>query len=638
MKATLFTIIVLLSVLGLSGCGSDPGFDKHAASPSGLVRVIHAVPDAPLLVAEFGKQSLGQINYGESGAITRVIPDLTRETTISFVEQNKLTELTTVDVLVPQNQLMTLIIAGTMAEPQIIQVNEHRDDSAENETNAGFSFVHAAAKGPEEIQLTLTDDLADSDTVVNVSKYTSSPYVSVVTRKTLIIIFAFSEAVSGFADDDIIVSSGTLSNISPGEIGTSYTATFTPNDEYDGNISISVANDAYTDSDGNPGLGDTITIQASTATPRMAITSSPADFAAGETATITFTFSETTLGFTDSDITVSGGTLDTINSSDEGLTYTAIFTPAPEHDGNFGIAVANDAYTDSDDNYGTGDVWAIQATTDTPTLAIVANTDNPYSLSAMNTSGMSTIWQSGTFQATAATRSLIVVLDHHGPDPGKTRALLVNGSGAFTFPEESLQAALRLVNLIPDQTAVDIYSNDELISQDLLFTDQVPYMALNTGSYQIKVTTANDPENILLEETTFVYSGEYHSLYVSGLADAISPLLVIDNNRTIKNLAQLNIIQNAPSSDLLDLYLVKQGESIADVNPNGNDISPLTIAGFTVEADSYDVVVTGPSDKTILTGPETVQMDAGHLYRILIRDPQGGGNPPVIVVTEEGIQ
>ncbi|MBV55033.1 MAG: hypothetical protein CMQ12_00515 [Gammaproteobacteria bacterium] len=113
---------------------------------------------------------------------------------------------------------------------------------------------------------------------------------------------------------------------------------------------------------------------------------------------------------------------------------------------------------------------------------------------------------------------------------------------------------------------------------------------------------------------------------------------MIDNNRTIKNLAQLNIIQNAPSSALLDLYLVKQGESIADVNPNGNDINPLTIAGFTVEADSYDVVVTGPSDKTILAGPETVQMDAGHLYRILIRDPQGGGSPPVIVITEEGTQ
>ncbi len=90
---------------------------------------------------------------------------------------------------------------------------------------------------------------------------------------------------------------------------------------------------------------------------------------------------------------------------------------------------------------------------------------------------------------------------------------------------------------------MDIYSNDELISEDLLFTDQVPYMPLNSGNYLIKVTTANDPENILLEELTFVYSGEYHSLYVTGLADAISPLLVIDNNRTITNLAQLNIIQ-----------------------------------------------------------------------------------------------
>ncbi|NUF17446.1 hypothetical protein HUN18_17565, partial [Acinetobacter lactucae] len=76
--------------------------------------------------------------------------------------------------------------------------------------------------------------------------------------------------------------------------------------------------------------------------------------AAGETANISFTFSEAVTGFDASDIVVVGGSLTGLTTTDN-ITWTAVFTPdgtgtAPS------ISVADSTYTDLAGNLGTGDV------------------------------------------------------------------------------------------------------------------------------------------------------------------------------------------------------------------------------------------------------------------------------------------
>ncbi len=59
----------------------------------------------------------------------------------------------------------------------------------------------------------------------------------------------------------------------------------------------------------------------------LTITLDDTALTAGETATVTFTFHEAVTGFDNSDITVEGGTLSTVTSADDGITWTATFTP-----------------------------------------------------------------------------------------------------------------------------------------------------------------------------------------------------------------------------------------------------------------------------------------------------------------------
>jgi len=103
-----------------------------------------------------------------------------------------------------------------------------------------------------------------------------------------------------------------------------------------------------------------------TQSPTLAITSSAVMLREGETATITFAFSEDPgASFTDGDVSVAGGTLGALAGS--GLTRTATFTAATPTGLSTGatIAVAPGAFTDAAGNPGNASAGAASATIDT---------------------------------------------------------------------------------------------------------------------------------------------------------------------------------------------------------------------------------------------------------------------------------
>lgn len=168
---------------------------------------------------------------------------------------------------------------------------------------------------------------------------------------TAAITFTWSEIVTGFANDDITTTGGTLSTISGS--GTTYTATFTPTASSTTNGVITVGSNVVVDTSSNANTsGDTLTMTVNTVVdttaPTVAITTSDNSLTIGETATITFTWSETITGFADSDITTTGGTLSSISGS--GLTYTATFTPTASSTADGVITVGANAVTDGSGN------------------------------------------------------------------------------------------------------------------------------------------------------------------------------------------------------------------------------------------------------------------------------------------------
>lgn len=80
-----------------------------------------------------------------------------------------------------------------------------------------------------------------------------------------------------------------------------------------------------TDSEGNDTTDDFNVIVEDTIDPTLVITLDDTALNIGDTALVTFTFSETPVGFDNADVTVENGTIDTITGS--GTVYTATLTP-----------------------------------------------------------------------------------------------------------------------------------------------------------------------------------------------------------------------------------------------------------------------------------------------------------------------
>ena len=239
----------------------------------------------------------------------------------------------------------------------------YENDGSENFTKSTVDFTNAQAvyaadidgDGAMDVLGGSNGELAwfESSLVAGPTIALSSSAANLKAGETATITFTISESVSDFVVGDITVSGGTLGSFVAGS-GTSYTVVFTPDASSTANGVISVADTKFTDAAGNTNAdsgedNNTSTITVDTVLPTIALSSSAANLKAGETATITFTISESVSDFVVGDITVSGGTLGSFVAG-SGTSYTVVFTPDASSTANGVISVADTKFTDAAGN------------------------------------------------------------------------------------------------------------------------------------------------------------------------------------------------------------------------------------------------------------------------------------------------
>ncbi|WP_371321784.1 Ig-like domain-containing protein [Pseudomonas sp. PDM32] len=195
--------------------------------------------------------------------------------------------------------------------------------------------------------------------------------------ETSLVTITFNEAVTAFTTADLTVANGTVTGLSSGDGGTTWTATFTPTVNItDTTNVITLDNTGVADLSGNFGSGTTDSNNYAIDTRRPTATIVVADNALkiGETSLVTITFSEAVSGFTNADLTIANGTLTAVSSSDGGITWTATFTPtASITDTTNLITLDNTGVSDLAGNAGSGTTDSNNYAIDTvrPTATIV---------------------------------------------------------------------------------------------------------------------------------------------------------------------------------------------------------------------------------------------------------------------------
>jgi hypothetical protein len=294
-------------------------------------------------------------------------------TTLTFTLSEESTDFTASSVTVTGGTLSNFAGSGTQYSATFTPTNAAT--TAGSVKVAAGAFRDAAgntnAEASNLIELSV-------DTVVPTVAVTSSAS-TLLAGETATLTFTLSEASDSFGADSLNVVGGTLGPLSANATRTAYTGVFTPTPGFAGSGSVTVANSAFFDRAGNVNAdgADTnnsvaLTIEGAIVT--LDISSDKTLLKAGDTATISFTFSSAPTGFAAGDITVAGGTLGALTTVDS-THYTAIFTPtASAASGTASISVAKGSYTGGGGNLGEG---ASQTGIFLDTLAPTLQTLNP---------------------------------------------------------------------------------------------------------------------------------------------------------------------------------------------------------------------------------------------------------------------
>jgi hypothetical protein len=207
----------------------------------------------------------------------------------------------------------------------------------------------------------------------------AADHTALLAGQTSTVTFTFSEAVSNFVLGDATVTGGSLGHlIHVGLNGSGqdvYTATFTPNaaDPEVGSVALDAS--SYSDLAGNNGAAsNTVDFTGDTLTPTVSVSADHTTLLVGQTAVVTFTFSEVVTSFALTDASVSGGSLSNLvhvglNGSNQDI-YTATFTPNAADPEIGSVQVNASSYSDLAGNNGaasntlgfTGDTLAPTAT------------------------------------------------------------------------------------------------------------------------------------------------------------------------------------------------------------------------------------------------------------------------------------
>ncbi|WEK32362.1 MAG: Ig-like domain-containing protein [Candidatus Pseudomonas phytovorans] len=188
----------------------------------------------------------------------------------------------------------------------------------------------------------------------------------------------FSEAVTGFTTLDLNVANGVVSGLSSADGGVTWTATLTPSGDISDTSNVITLNNAgVSDQAGNAGTGITESnnYAIDTQRPTATVVVSDTDLTAGETTTVTITFSEAVTGFTLTDLSAISGALSNLSSADGGVTWTATLTPDVNVQANGNIVMLNNTgVVDQVGNTGSGlslsNVYSVNTRQPTATLFV----------------------------------------------------------------------------------------------------------------------------------------------------------------------------------------------------------------------------------------------------------------------------
>ena len=153
-----FPLVALLTVLlGLAACGTDEGFIEPINVPTGFLRFVNTIPEAPQLANLIQSNNQATLNFSESSPFLTVLPSLSREYSVLYNADGELLTLLSRNLTVGINEQRSLILAGTLDSPVVIDIS-NAPQTTNTDDFVELTIVHAANNYPAEVGFILVKD------------------------------------------------------------------------------------------------------------------------------------------------------------------------------------------------------------------------------------------------------------------------------------------------------------------------------------------------------------------------------------------------------------------------------------------------------------------------------------------------
>ncbi|EIM30279.1 Ig-like domain-containing protein [Microvirga lotononidis] len=255
-------------------------------------------------------------------------------------------------------------------------------------------------------------------------------------------------------------------------------------------------------------VGSTAGVLVDGVAPTLSITSNVSELKIGESATITFTFSEPPIGFSSADISVTGGTLGPISGS--GSVYTAVFTPSPDtNTSTASITVAGGSYIDAaGNNGGAGTTPTLTFDTKAPGAPSTPELDPASDTGPDNGDGV-TSDTTPTFTGTAEIGSTVKLYDDDMTEIGS--AVATDGTWSITSNVPLAQGPHTIVAI-----ATDAAGNSSLVSDSRVITIDTATPSTEIATVRLSADKGTSSGDFITNVATQTISGTLSKDLASG--------------------------------------------------------------------------------------------------------------------------
>ncbi len=336
-----------------------------------------------LVEAQAGNNGTAQMttfsqDYLENGLLTALIlvpaatlsttaTDPTNESpipvTVTFSEQ--VTGFT-IDDLVVGNGTAADFTETATGQVWSVNITPTTDGEVTVDIGAGAALDADGNASTAADQLTLTYD--GTSPLVTLSTTVSSP----VNASPIPVTVTFSEKVTGFTIDDLVVGNGTAADFTQNTAGQEWSVNITP--AADGEVTVDIGAGAALDAAGNSSTAaGQLSLTYDAASPSVTLSTTATDPTNESPIPVTVTFSEKVTGFTIDDLVVGNGTAADFTQNTAGQVWTVNITPAA--DGEVTVDIGAGAALDAVGNACTAAVQ-LSRTYDSTMDTVDTDTDN----------------------------------------------------------------------------------------------------------------------------------------------------------------------------------------------------------------------------------------------------------------------